>query len=297
MHIKCWSCGRKVSNVVATCEFCGVDRQQGIRFNTTARASEHSGAIMGAAAMKSDTSTSFGFWSLMLLLLGAVWDLAKISIVGGLGYVLFFTGWLADIPFWVLLPIRIYLTILGFLLYFKPSIVAWNLNRDLRSYPLFSLVLGEKVSYAIQVMLRFILVPIFFVVFIPIFLIFIPLQYALDPNYYVERKFDYRAAIKSLFFPEPLINETGQLKRELLEDGIIISPNIELNSHYYTGIKARIQHRYFVVIFFVNVIFGATGVIWLATHVFAHMGLWMHQDEFEQVLENGLEAYIDQGTS
>ena len=187
-----------------------------------------------------------------------------------------------------------------FLLYFKPSIVAWNLNRDLTSYSLFSLVLGERLSYAIIVLLRFmlfpILLPITLAVVVPIAFIAILLQYVFNPDY-VRPRPDYRSLAKSYFFPQPMINADGQLRQTALDDGIIVSPGLRLNPFYYTGIKARVQHRYFVVIFFVNLILGATGVIWLGTHVFAHMGHWTHREEFEGVLKTGFEPHVSESAS
>ena len=277
------------------CEYCGANRNHRIRRSTSisAQVSPNSSASTGIAVAHSDTSTSFGFWGLMLLLWNAVWDLVKISIVGGLGYVLFFTGILTNIPFWVTLPIKVYLSIVGFLLYFKPSIVAWNLNRNLMNYPMFVLVLGEKLSYGIQVTLRFALAPVFVPFAVSLRLLVIFLHYLFNSIDELE-DLDYKAFLKAYFFPQPLINADGQLRKLAHKNNLTLSPTIRLNPFYYTGIKARVQHRYFVVIFFVNLILGATGLIWLGTHVFAHMGLRMHDDEFEKVLENGLAPHIDE---
>ena len=299
MRVKCSSCGRKVSDLMPTCEYCGANRKPRIRRSTSisAQVSPNSNASTGIAVAHSDTSTSFDFWVLMSLLLNAVWDLAKISIVGGLGYVMFFTGLLTDIPFWIILPIKVYLSIMGFLLYFKPSIVAWNLNRDLLSHSIFSLVLGEKLSYGIKVTLRFalapVVVPVAVLTIVPLRLVVIFLHYLFNSNDELE-ELDYKALLKAYFFPPPLIDGDGQFRKMFLKDGVTLSPTMRLNPFYYTGFNARVQHRYFVIIFFVNLILGATGVIWLGTHVFAQMGLWMQDDEFHKVLENGVAPHIDE---
>lgn len=299
MHLTCWSCGRTMSDLYPTCEFCGATANPGrleqkkISKKISTESYEDSDASLSFRATLTEEKKSFGFWDLMGLLVNAVFDLIAISLVGGIGYVLFFTSLLTDVPLWITLPLKIYFATLGFLLYFKPSIVAWNLNRDLWQYSIMSYVFGYNISYAISVFWRVLLFPyalFALIIAMPFRWLNIAIKYIFDTSDVIP-KLDFKALAKLYFFPQPWVWAANF--SDWAEEGFIPSPANRPNPFYLTGIKARVQHRHFALIFFVNLIFGATGIIWLGVYVFAYMGIWMQSDDFANLFEKFLDEHTD----
>jgi len=226
----------------------------------------------------------FGEW--VTFFFEAVVVLIGMAILAFFGFLLFFVG--LDTSFLIVLPLKVFFVVFGFLLFMKPTLMAFNINRLWEGKgSIFRWMLGKKINSLGRLLFFIITYPIVLVILLPfatyIRLIHLPVCRLLriDLRKYEEiyeslPQDDYKKPFGEIAYGDFFIGlwrfmSITRLWRFFATDDDTeefgVSDVLDLN-----GSGQVVQHPHIIPIVLLNLILGGSGFFWIVAYMWARSG-------------------------